>query len=78
MSPTRLWTPPIKNVVSTLTTDLDLHLYEGSRLVDWSCSFDNSYEVIDFQGKPGTTYDIVIRRWSGTDWVWFGIAWSVF
>ena len=71
-------TPPIKNVVSTLTTDLDLHLYEGSRLVDWSSSFDNSYEVIDFQGKPGTTYDIVIRRWSGTDWVWFGIAWSVF
>jgi hypothetical protein len=71
-------TPPVKNVVSTLTTDLDLHLYEGSRLVDWSCSFDNSYEVIDFQGKPGTTYDIVIRRWSGTDWVWFGIAWSVF
>ena len=70
-------TPPIKNVVSTLTTDLDLHLYEGSRLVDWSSSFDNSYEVIDFQGKPGTTYDIVIRRWSGTDWVWFGIAWSV-
>lgn len=70
-------TPPIKNVVSRLTTDLDLHLYEGGRLVDWSCSFDNSYEIIDFQGKPGTTYDIVIRRWSGTDWVWFGIAWSV-
>jgi hypothetical protein len=71
-------TPPIKNVVSTLTTDLDLHLYEGSRLVDWSSSFDNSYEIIDFEGKPGTTYDIVIRRWSGNDWVWFGIAWSVF
>jgi hypothetical protein len=71
-------TPPIKNVVSTLTMDLDLHLYEGSRLVDWSSSFDNNYEIIDFEGKPGTTYDIVIRRWSGNDWVWFGIAWSVF
>lgn len=71
-------TPPIKNVVSTLTTDLDLHLYEGTRLVDWSSSFDNSYEVIDFQGNAGTTYDIVIRRWSGNDWAWFGIAWTVF
>jgi hypothetical protein len=71
-------TPPIKNVKSTLTVDLDLHLYEGNRLVAWSSSFDNSYEVVDFQGKPGTTYDIVIRRWSGTDWVWHGIAWTVF
>ena len=70
-------TPPIKNVASTLTTDLDLHLYEGTRLVDWSSSFDNSYEIIDFQGKAGTTYDIIIRRWSGTDWVWFGVAWTV-
>jgi len=71
-------TPPIKSVVSTLTTDLDLHLYEGSRLVEWSASFDNSYEIIDFEGQPGKIYDIVIRRWSGTDWVWFGIAWTVF
>ena len=65
-------------MVSTLTTELDLHLYDGSRLVDWSSSFDNSYEVIDYQGNAGTTYDIVIRRWSGNDWVWFGIAWTVF
>jgi hypothetical protein len=71
-------TPPIKNVVSKLTTDLDLHLYEGNRIVDWSSSFDNSYEIIDFQGNAGTTYDIVIRRWSGNDWAWFGVAWTVF
>src|SRR6185295_6896535 len=71
-------TPPIKNVVSTLTVDLDLQVYEGTRLVAWSSSFDNSYEVVDFQGTPGTTYDIVIRRWSGTDWVWYGLAWTCF
>jgi hypothetical protein len=71
-------TPPVKNVVSTLTVDLDLEVYQGTRLVAWSSSFDNSYEVVDFQGTPGTTYDIVIRRWSGTDWVWYGVAWMVF
>jgi hypothetical protein len=71
-------TPPIRAVTSTLTVDLDLHVYQGNRLVAWSSSFDNSYEVVDFQGTPGTTYDIVIRRWSGTDWVWYGIAWAVF
>lgn len=70
-------TPPIKNVKSTLTVDLDLQVYEGTRLVAWSSSFDNSYEIVDFLGTPGTTYDIVIRRWSGTDWVWYGIAWTV-
>ena len=70
--------PPIKNVVSTLTVDLDLQVYDGTTLVAWSSSFDSSYEVVDFQGNPGKTYDIVVRRWSGTDWVWFGVAWTVF
>jgi len=71
-------TPPIKSVQSRLTVDLDLYVYQGTRLVAWSSSFDNSYEVVDFQGTPGTSYDIVIRRWSGTDWVWYGVAWTVF
>ncbi len=71
-------TPPIKSVQSKLTVDLDLHVYQGTRLVAWSSSFNNTYEVVDFQGTPGTTYDIVIRRWSGTDWVWYGVAWTVF
>ena len=42
-----------------------------------SASWDNSYEVVEFAGQPGETYDIVIRRWSGTDSVWFGVAWTV-
>ena len=27
--------------------------------------------------RRGETYEIVIRRWSGTDSVWFGVAWTV-
>jgi hypothetical protein len=33
--------------------------------------------VVEFAGRAGETYDIVIRRWSGTDSVWYGIAWTV-
>jgi len=31
----------------------------------------------DFSATAGETYDIVIRRWSGTDSVWYGVAWTV-
>jgi hypothetical protein len=71
-------TPPVKNVRSELTVDLDLQVYRGGTLVAHSSSFDNSYEVVDFQGERGATYDIIIRRWSGTDWTWYGIAWTVY
>ena len=42
-----------------------------------AASWDNSYEVVEFAGQPGETYEIVIRRWSGTDSVWYGVAWTV-
>jgi cytochrome c biogenesis factor len=45
--------------------------------VGYSGSYDNSYEIAEFDGRRGETYDIRIRRWSGTDWVWYGIAWTV-
>jgi hypothetical protein len=63
---------------STLTVDFDL-LVRDSRGVQVAsaASWDNSYEVVDFAATRGETYDIVIRRWSGTDSVWFGVAWSV-
>ena len=63
---------------STLTVDLDL-LVRDSRggQVAAAASWDNSYEVVDFAGHAGETYEIVIRRWSGTDSVWFGVAWMV-
>ena len=29
------------------------------------------------RGRSGETYEIRIRRWSGTDDVWYGVAWTV-
>jgi len=65
-------------VSSTLTVDLDLMIYDSrGNLVGYSGSYDNSYEIAEFEGKPGETYDIRIRRWSGTDDTWYGISWTV-
>ena len=65
-------------LASTLTVDFDL-LVRDSRGVQVasSASWDNSYEVVDFAASRGETYEIVIRRWSGTDSVWYGVAWTV-
>lgn len=62
---------------STLTVDLDLIVRDSHGVqVAVSASWDNSYEVVEFSAKPGETYEIVIRRWSGTDSVWYGVAWT--
>jgi hypothetical protein len=62
---------------STLTVDLDLVVRDSSgRQVAASASWDNSYEVVEFTPARGETYEIVVRRWSGTDNVWFGLAWA--
>jgi hypothetical protein len=63
---------------SVLTVDLDLLIFDASgRLVANSSSWNNSYEIAEFDATAGETYDIRIRRWSGTDDVWHGIAWTV-
>lgn len=63
---------------STLTVDFDLLVRDGNgNQVAAAASWDNSYEVAEFAASPGQTYEIVIRRWSGTDSVWFGVAWNV-
>lgn len=67
---------------STLTVDHDLIVNQqdssGTRTqVAVSASWDNSYEIVEFFGTKGATYEIVIRRFSGTDSVWFGLAWNV-
>jgi hypothetical protein len=63
---------------STLTVDLDLQIFDSrGNQVGYSGSWDNSYEIAEFEGTPGETYTIKIRRWSGTDDVWYGIAWTV-
>lgn len=63
---------------STLTVDLDLIVRDSRGMqVAAAASWDNSYESVEFAATPGQTYEIVIRRWSGTDSVWFGVAWTV-
>jgi len=63
---------------STLTVDLDLLVRDSAGVhVAASASWDNSYEVVEFAARRGETYEIVIRRWSGTDSVWYGVAWTV-
>lgn len=63
---------------SNLAVDLDLKVYDENGLqVGYSGSWDNSYEIVEFLGNPGKTYTIKIRRWSGTESTWYGIAWNV-
>lgn len=63
---------------SRLTVDLDLRVFDANGAqVGYSGSWDNSYEIAEFTGNPGETYTIRIRRWSGTDDTWYGVAWTV-
>ena len=77
------WTSKVSSILgllytSSLTVDLDLKIYDGNGVqVGYSGSWDNSYEIAEFVGQPGRSYTIKIRRWSGTDSTWFGIAWTV-
>jgi hypothetical protein len=77
------WTSKVSSFLglifgSQLTVDLDLKVFdENGTQVGYSGSWDNSYEIAEFTGSPGKTYTIRIRRWSGTDSTWFGIAWTV-
>ena len=65
-------------IASTLTVDLDLKIFDSNGAqVGYSGSWDNSYEIAEFTGAPGATYTIRIRRWSGTDNVYYGLAWTV-
>ena len=63
---------------SNLSVDFDLIVRDGDGTqVAHSSSWDNSYEIAEFVGTNGATYDIFVRRWSGTDDVWYGLAWNV-
>jgi hypothetical protein len=63
---------------SRLTLDFDLLVFdEAGTRVATSASWDNSYEIAEFDAVPGRDYTIRIRRWSGTGWSWYGLAWTV-
>jgi hypothetical protein len=77
------WTSKVTSILgwfylSDLTVDLDLKVFDAAgNQVAYSGSWDNSYEIAEFIADPGQTYTIRIRRWSGTDATWFGVAWTV-
>ena len=63
---------------SILTADLDLTIRNSAgTVVAQASSWDNSYEVVEFCPLASENYQIVIRRSSGTEPVWCGIAWIV-
>jgi hypothetical protein len=65
-------------ISSQLKVDLDLKIFDkNGTQVGYSGSWDNSYEVAEFDAIPGETYEIRIRRWSGNDWTWYGLGWTV-
>jgi hypothetical protein len=72
------WLPFDWPIASNLAVDLDLKVYDSNgNQVGYAGSWDNSYEIAEFNATPGETYTIKIRRWSGTDSTWYGIAWTV-
>jgi len=71
--------PAGRPVSSVLTVDLDLVVTEkDGNLAAYSLSYYNSYEIVEFLGTANQTYDIFIHKYSGTDDVWYGVAWTVF
>jgi hypothetical protein len=58
--------------------DLDLQVFSGGILVASSSSFDNSYEIVEFDAQPGQNYDLRIRLRTGLGQNCLGIAWTVF
>ena len=69
---------PESPISSVLAVDLDLEISDSAgRVVSFVGSWDNSYEIAEFRGDPGEVYRVRIRRWSGTEPTWFGIAWTV-
>jgi hypothetical protein len=63
---------------SNLTIDLDLIVKDSKgQVVAGSYSYDNGYEVADFNAIPGESYQITIRRTSGTGTTYYSVAWVI-
>ena len=77
------WTSKIDSgdggpIDSRFAVDLDLHVVDkDGDPVAFSVSWDNSYEIAEFVGQRGEEYRIRIRRFSGSESTYHGIAWTV-
>jgi hypothetical protein len=56
--------------------DYDLFVFDGNKMVAWSSTWDNSYEIVEFIGQPGKTYTIRVHKASGEAGSYYGIAWD--
>lgn len=73
-------TAPAAVYASQLDIDLDVRVFNSSgAVVARSASYDNSYEVVDFDATHGQTYTVKVRRFAFKPgaWTWFGVAWDV-
>lgn len=66
-----------KYISSRLEHDFDLQIRDSNNnVVAWSASWDNSYEIAEVISGPNQTYTIHIRRFKGTENVWYGLAFA--
>ncbi len=64
--------------MATVPNDYDLYVYDDQgKMVAWSASWDNSYEIAEFIGTPGKTYTVRVHRVSGSEASYYGIAWNI-
>jgi hypothetical protein len=64
--------------LATVPNDYDLYIYdEQGAMVGWSASWDNSYEIAEFNGIPGKTYTVRVTKASGDEASYYGIAWDI-
>ena len=76
------WTNKVDKILfwyfaSGSSLDLDLKIYDKNNvLVASSNSWDNSFEIAEFEGRVGEEYRVRIRKWSGSDRSYYGIAWT--
>lgn len=78
----KLFPPLFEIYLSFLNLDLDLRVFDAAgNQVAFSVSWDNSYEIVDFDAQPGQTYTVKINRWASSSnrqaESWFAIAWDL-
>ncbi|KAI2642238.1 peptidase S8/S53 domain-containing protein [Xylaria nigripes] len=77
------WNSKVKSednrpIRSVLELDLDLVIRDqAGAIVAYSCSLDNSYEVVEFYAVPDETYNLEVVHTSGKGATWVGSAWTV-
>jgi Subtilase family len=64
-----------------LSTNLNLWVFNTTtkQPAGYSATFDNSYEIVEFQAQPNTVYEILIEQVTKPPRPeWYGVAWQIF